>query len=130
MTALTLSVRVIGGSVGYCIFYNVFATKLKPQLIHYIGGTLLQAGITSTEFITTAIELTAASMVDELALLPGVQGNPLLYETLVVAGRIAYAEAYKWVYYVSIAFGGVSILAALFLGDVRPWMDERVAVVM
>ncbi|EXK82553.1 hypothetical protein FOQG_13122 [Fusarium oxysporum f. sp. raphani 54005] len=42
----------------------------------------------------------------------------LTYKIVIQAGQIAYAEAYKWVYYVSIAFGAVSVLASLFLGDI------------
>ena len=49
---------------------------------------------------------------------------------VVYAGQLAYAEAYKYVYYVSIAFGGVSIIAACFLGDISKYMDDHVAVVM
>jgi hypothetical protein len=49
---------------------------------------------------------------------------------VVGAGQIAYAESYKWVYYVSIAFGIVSILASCFLGDITKYMDDHVAVVM
>jgi Fungal trichothecene efflux pump (TRI12). len=49
---------------------------------------------------------------------------------VVGAGQIAYAEGYKWVYYVSIAFGGVSIVAACFLGDIQKYMTDHVAVVM
>ena len=49
---------------------------------------------------------------------------------VVAAGQIAYAEAYKYVYYVSIAFGTISIIAACFLGDISKYMDDHVAVVM
>lgn len=40
---------------------------------------------------------------------------------VVFAGQLAYAEAYKYVYYVSIAFGAVSIIAACFLGDINKY---------
>lgn len=48
----------------------------------------------------------------------------------VYAGQVAYSDAYKYVYLVSIAFGGVSIIAALFLGDISKYMDDHIAVVM
>jgi len=49
---------------------------------------------------------------------------------IVGAGQLAFAEAYKSVYYTSIAFGGISIIAACFLGDITKFMDDHVAVVI
>lgn len=131
ISALTLSIRVVGGSVGYCIYYNVFISKFIPAAKYYIGGTMMtKLNITSVEVITEVIELTGASLLDEIKLIPGIAGNETAYEMVVLAGQIAYAESYKYVYYVSIAFGAVSILAACFLGDITKYMDDHVAVVM
>jgi hypothetical protein len=49
---------------------------------------------------------------------------------VVTAGQLAYAESYKWVYYVSIVFGVISILASCFLGNITKYMTNHVAVVM
>ena len=86
--------------------------------------------ITSVAVITEAIEITGASLLPALEELPGIKGVPGAYELVVYAGQLAYAEAYKYVYYVSIAFGAVSIIAACFLGDIGKYMDDHVAVVM
>lgn len=98
--------------------------------------------ISNPEVIEAAIKLTGASLLGPIAELPGVQGNQVAVETIIGAGQLAYAAAYKWVYYVSIgkfesrlfcseqrtdatsAFGGVSILAALLLGDIGKYMGE------
>jgi preprotein translocase subunit Sec61beta len=80
--------------------------------------------------ITEVIELTGASLLDEIKLVPGIAGNEQAYEAVVAAGQIAYSEAYKWVYYASIAFGVVSILASCFLGNITKYMTNHVAVVM
>ncbi|KAF8247960.1 MFS general substrate transporter [Wilcoxina mikolae CBS 423.85] len=130
VAALTLAIRVIGGSIGYCVYYNVFINKFKPNAIHYIGGALYQMGIKDPKVIGEAIVLTGASMLEELHLLPGIAGNQTNYEILVKAGQLAFAESYKYVYLVSIAFGVVSILAACGLGDISKYMDDRVAVVI
>jgi MFS family permease len=131
ISALTLSIRVVGGSIGYTIYYNVFFSKFVPAAKHYIGGVMLtKLNITSIEAITEAIELTGASLLTEMKQIPGIAGNETAYEMVVAAGQIAYAESYKWVYYVSIAFGAVSIIAACFLGDITKYMDDHVAVVM
>lgn len=86
--------------------------------------------ITSKEVIGEAILITGSSLLPALQELPGIKGVPGAYELVVAAGQLAYAEAYKYVYYVSIAFGAVSIIAACFLGDISKYMDDHVAVVM
>ncbi|KAH7406344.1 fungal trichothecene efflux pump [Phaeosphaeria sp. MPI-PUGE-AT-0046c] len=126
VAALTLAIRVIGGSIGYCVYYNVFISAT-----HFIGGAMVtKLNITSKAVIGEAIEITGASLLPLLEELPGIKGVPGAYELVVYAGQLAYAEAYKYVYYVSIAFGGVSIVAACFLGDISKYMDDHVAVVM
>ncbi|KAI1871167.1 uncharacterized protein JN550_004612 [Neoarthrinium moseri] len=130
VAALTLSIRVIGGSIGYCVYFNIFVSKFGPAAVHHIGGTLMEAGINSTAVIAEVIELTSESLIDRIADIPGIAGNQALYDAVVRAGQVAYAESYKWVYYASVAFGGVSIVAALFLGDISKFMDDHVAVMM
>ena len=91
---------------------------------------VLELGITNQTYITDAIELTAASLLDGLKEIPGIAGNDTAYEMVVAAGQLAYAESYKYVYLSSIAFGAVSIIAACFLGNINKYMDDHVAVIM
>ena len=131
VAALTLSIRVIGGAVGYTTYYNVFVQKFVPNAIYYIGGTMeLELGITNATYIGDAIALTGASLLDGIKEIPGIAGNETAYNMVVAAGQVAYAESYKYVYLTSIAFGSVSILAACFLGNIDKYMDDHVAVVM
>jgi len=131
VAALTLSVRVIGGCVGYTTYYNVFLSKFVPNAIYYIGGVMeLELGITNATYIEAAIGYTGASLLPLLNTIPGIAGNETAYAMVVYAGQVAYAESYRYVYLTSIAFGSVSIIAALFLGNIDKYMDDHVAVVM
>ncbi|KAJ5143530.1 uncharacterized protein N7515_002317 [Penicillium bovifimosum] len=131
ISALTLSIRVVGGSIGYTIYYNVFVSKFVPAATKHIGGVMMtQLNITDVALIGEAIQLTSESLLGELRTIPGIAGNEAAYQMVVEAGQLAYAEGYKWVYYVSIAFGGISIIAACFLGDIQKYMTDHVAVVM
>jgi len=131
VAALTLSIRVIGGSVGYCVYYNVFLNKFIPEATKKIGFVMAyELGITNTTYIGEAITWTGASLLPLLHDIPGIGMNETAYNMVVVAGQEAYAYAYKYVYFTSIAFGSVSILAACFLGDIKQYMDDHVAVVM
>ncbi|KAL4963902.1 putative MFS drug efflux pump [Aspergillus stella-maris] len=116
ISALTLSIRVVGGSIGYTIYYNIFVNKFGPNAEHYIGGVMsTQLNITDVSLISEAIELTAASLLDGLHEIPGIQGNQAAYDAVVTAGRVAYAASYKWVYYASVGFGGPT--EALYLDN-------------
>ena len=130
VSALTLSIRVLGGSVGYCAYYNVFLSKFVPNAITYIGGAMYEAGVTDPTLIEEAISYTGASLIQLIADIPGIKGNQTAYESVVLAGQIAYAKSYVWVYYASIAAGCVSIIAACFLGDINKYMDDHVAVII
>lgn len=130
VAALTLSIRVIGGAVGYTVYYNVFVSKFEENAKTLIGGTMLQLGIQDKLLIGKAIHLTSAALLDQLPTIPGIGNNETALEMVTVAGRVAYAESYKYVYYVSIAFGGVCTIAACFLGNINQYMDDHVAVVV
>ena len=90
----------------------------------------LQLNITNETYITQAIALTGASLIEGIREIPGIAGNETAYQMVVKAGQIAYAESYKYVYLTSIAFGSISIISAVFLGNIDKYMDDHVAVVM
>lgn len=53
--ALSLSIRTVGGSIGYSIYYNIFATKLEKNLPNYVAEYAVKAGLPVTsavEFVT------------------------------------------------------------------------------
>lgn len=129
VAALTLSIRVLGGATGYAIYFNVFSQKFVPNAVKYLGAACVELGITAAEEIEAVVGITAIGLLPELKTLPGVNTTEA-YEKLVYAGQIAYAESYPWVYYVSLAFGGLSIVCSLFLGDIRKYMTDHVAVHM
>ncbi|KAK0301907.1 hypothetical protein LTR82_018076 [Friedmanniomyces endolithicus] len=131
IAALTLAIRVIGGPIRYCVYFNVFISKFVPAAFYYIRGAMeLKFNTTNRDVIKEAIGITRTSLLPLLDELPGIRCVPGAYDLVVLAGQIAYAEAYKYVYYVSTAFGAMSIIAACFLGDISKYMDDHVAVVM
>ena len=128
ITSLTLAIRVIGGATGYSVYYNVFANKVEPLFMKYVVPACVANGIKSPQDIHHIVQLTLSSLTEEILHIVG--GDQAKYEAIVLAGQKAYEQAYPWVYYCSISFGCVSILAALFLDDVGEFMDEKVAVIL
>ncbi|ERS99531.1 hypothetical protein HMPREF1624_04733 [Sporothrix schenckii ATCC 58251] len=144
-TAITLAVRVVGGAVGYCVYYNVFLHELVPRLESELIGTVLQGvqsaaaasptgstGVTNvTALISQVIMLTATSQTEVIAGLEGIGGpDSALYHSIITAGQQAYAGAYPFVYYISIGFGVISMIASLFMDDIGMYMDDHISVVI
>lgn len=127
VAALTLAIRVLGGAIGYAVYYNVFVNKFKSEAPTIIGKACYEIGITDPKIIGEAVVLTGASLIDNLKLIPGID-TTAKWEHIVAAGQMAYVKSYPPVYYVSIAFGGVSIICSLFLGDIKKYMTNHIAV--
>jgi hypothetical protein len=125
ITAVTLSVRLIGGSIGYAIYFNVFQNKLIAVFPSIVGTAVLKAGLPVSE-LEPFLEALAAKNTTELATLHGL--TPLILEAAQSAVNVAYVQAFRQIYFVSIAFGGAAIISSLFLGDIRKYMVDRIAV--
>lgn len=124
--ALSLSVRTVGGAIGYSIYFNVFVTKLKKNLPTYAATYAIGAGLPLADaeaFITTL--LTAPT---EIATAPGF--TPQILAAAQVGVRWAYAKSLHYVWYTSIPFGIAAIVCCLFLGSTAKYQTNRVAVAL
>lgn len=130
IAALTLAIRVVGGAIGYTTYYNVFIHRVEHELGLKIGAACFKNGIQDPKIIGMIAKLTGASLTERIIAIPGVSGNATIYNDIIVAGQEAFSIAYSRVYLVSIAFGAVSIIASIFLGDISKYMDDHVAVVI
>lgn len=72
--------QVVGGSIGYTIYYNVFVSEFTPTATHYISGVMMkELIITDTRLISEAIELIGALLLNRLRLIPGIARNETAY---------------------------------------------------
>lgn len=121
--ALSLAVRVIGGSIGYAVYYNVFVNKLTAKLPEEIAKFAINAGLplsSATEFVGTF--LTVPANVTNVA---GV--TPAILAAAVKGSQWAYAESLRMVWLVSIPFGICAIISCCFIGNTSTFMTNRVA---
>ena len=125
VTAITLSIRLIGGSIGYAIYFNVFENKLNNVIPINVGTAVAEAGLPLTE-IPAFIAALIAKNTTALAQLKGI--TPKILIAAENAVQMSYVEGFRQIYLVSIAFGGAAIIASLFLGDIKKYMVDRVAV--
>ena len=123
--AISLSIRVIGGSIGYAIYDNIFRTKLKTKLPTYVALYVVKAGLPPTsakEFVELFVG--APQKLANVSV-PGL--TPAVIEAATLGSRTAYADSLKDVWYTSIAFGSLAVLACVFLGNNSRFMTNRIA---
>ena len=147
-TALSLSVRTVGGAIGYSIYYNVFVTKLKKVLPTTVAAyaiqvlkphpspfllfplratnTLPQAGLPLAD-----AEVFVGTLLLEPTKIASVPGfTPQILAAAQVGVRWAYAMSLHYVWYTSIAFGVCAIVCCVFLPSTAKYQTNRVAVAL
>ncbi|CAK4034403.1 MFS general substrate transporter [Lecanosticta acicola] len=129
ITAITLSIRYIGGAVGFTVYYNVFFHEYLGLANIIAAPQITEAGITDDYFelvhlITLASTAQYQRLHEIIATSPSVMNKAEAYNIIIAGVQDAFAVAYRWPYWISIAFGGVCILCSLGLRDVRKFMQE------
>ncbi|SMQ47638.1 unnamed protein product [Zymoseptoria tritici ST99CH_3D7] len=123
VVSLALAIRVIGGSIGYSIYFNIFKNKLTAALPTYIAGKAVAPGLPATsavQFVTAFLTAPATA-----AKVEGVTA-----QVIAAAGRGAQeanAHAFYYVWVTSIAFGLVSVLLCMALPSNYKFLTNRVA---
>lgn len=129
VTALTFVARVLGGGIGFTVYYYVlnsqatshFQNESNPDSLALISAVL--AKFPTVAGVTVYINLLAINDVKNLLKLPGVT-QAFIDQTYVLAKPI-WASIFKDVWLVTLAFSGLGLICSLFLGDVRKYMTNR-----
>ncbi|CCG83888.1 protein of unknown function [Taphrina deformans PYCC 5710] len=135
VTALTFVARVLGGAIGFTIYYyilNYDATKLfadttNPQSLKLIT-TLFGAGFNNIPQITKILNEFAISDTKSLLATPGF--SQALLDRVGVLAQPIWAQAFQNVWLVTLAFSGLGLICSLFLGDVKKYMTNHRAVII
>jgi hypothetical protein len=122
--ALSLSIRTVGGTIGYSIYYNIFATKLAKRLPLNVAAFALAAGLPETSLEQFVGAFFAAP--ETLASVPGV--TPAVIAGATKGTQWAYSESLKVVWLTSIAFGSMAIVCCILLPSTKKYQTNRVAV--
>jgi hypothetical protein len=127
VTAITLAVRYIGGAIAFSAYYNIFYPKLLSNLTRIGGAALFQPTITyDVATITTMLTLAAQAMYgklrDFIATAPYLNQREIAYDIVIKATQESFALAYRWPYYMSIAFGGICFICAFGLKDIKHFL--------
>lgn len=124
VVALGLSIRVVGGSIGNAVYFNVFYQKINEALPRNLIQYTLRAGLPSTSLVPFLGAIQTGDM-EAAAQVPGV--TPAILDAVMWGSRWAYADSLKYVWFVSIAFGAIAIISSLFVANIRRFMTNRIA---
>nr|POE51505.1 serine/threonine-protein kinase ppk16 [Quercus suber] len=123
-SALSLTARFLGGSIGTSIYFNVFNTQITANAAS-VASAAIQAGLPAANAESFVGALLGGDTAAATAV-PGVTDAVIQAATL--ATQWAYADALKFVWYTTIPFGVISCVCCLFLPNIRKYMTNRVAV--
>jgi hypothetical protein len=137
VTALTLSIRYIGGAIGYSIYVNMMTKEATKYLglmaqntiaLQAIVNPLVPAGREAIKNIVIAIANARFDTVKEIMATDPTVLQKDAFPIILAASQEAWSQAYKLPYHVSIAFGGATVILSFFLGDIRQYMTSKIAV--
>lgn len=129
ITAATISVRILGGSIAYAVYNDIFTSRFDNLVTKYIAPAALKVGITSTRQIEIIAAILRSGGYDQLLVYPGTGVvSQAQVEVLTQAGKETLVASFSLVYYVSICFGGIAVIACCFLTGIEEQMVAGVAV--
>lgn len=122
--ALTLAVRIFGGTIGYSVYSNIFSNKLTSNLPTLVGQYAVEAGLPEASLVDFITAFLATPPDPSLATIPGV--TPEVIASAALGAQWAFSESLKYVFIASIPFGVLATVSALFLRDLNKYMTNRV----
>lgn len=124
VVALTISLRTVGGTIGYAAYYHLVHQNFTAAIEKYMVPTLIKIGIHDKENIIAISDAVSNGLRATIPNFPGVD-TPEKAIAIIEAGNLCFQDAYPKVYFVSIAFGGAAIIAACLLPDITKLMDSE-----
>ena len=125
VAGLALSIRLIGGQIGYTVFYNILQPKLTDEIASILVPGLQNAGLPPQQipgFIGALVAHNTTAIIDTPGFTPGI-----LVASIEGVNEV-FLKSFPIVYYAAIGFGGAAVIASLFLGNIRKYITDRVAV--
>lgn len=134
ITAITLSIRYIGGAIGFAVYSNLYFHKFTEYATDIVAvKTIIGNGIVSPKniaFVGYLTELVGNAKFTELK--AAIAESPMVlnkdsYGLIIAAAQEAFAMAYRYPYWISIAFGAICFILSFFVGDIAPLLTNDVA---
>jgi hypothetical protein len=120
-TGVLGSIRALGGAVAQSVYVSIFTNELTSNLPKYVAPAAQAAGLPASSLPA----LFAGISTGNFTAVPGI--TPAI--TAVVGAQTihAYKDAFHIVFYATIPFGALLIIAAFFVPDMEKYLTRNVA---
>jgi MFS family permease len=118
------SFRQASGSIAASIYVSILTNRLTTTLPANVAPAALKAGLPSAD-LPALFAAIGAGTPAALEAVPDI--SPAIMVAVGDAVKVAYSQAFQTVYLTSIAFGGLAIIAALFITSIDDLMTDFVA---
>ncbi len=122
--------RSLGGCVGNAVFGTIFREIVNQQLVPRITAAATANGfdVANLAKLIPAVSAAGVGVPDAFAAVPGITSA---VETATLSAlKDAYAHAFKIVFYSTIPFGVIALIAALFIADATKYMTNHTSIEM
>ena len=129
-TGLIGTFRSSGGSLGSAIFSTILTTVSRKQLDARITQAAVSNGFDPSHLsqLIPAVSESALGVPDAFTKVPG--ASPAVQNAVLEAFKEAYAYAFARVFYATIPFGVIAIIAACFIKDAGRFMTNHTSVAL
>ncbi|KAF2735795.1 siderophore iron transporter [Polyplosphaeria fusca] len=112
-------------TIASTVYSVVLTSRIQDTLTTQIPAKIIAAGLPAS---SVAEYMTAIAAGGPQALLDQVQGlTPQILAEGATAYRYAYADAYRTIFLVSLAFGGLAMIASCFIPNIDSMMNSKIA---
>ncbi|KAE8146978.1 siderophore iron transporter [Aspergillus avenaceus] len=118
------SAKQVGGTIATAIYVAILKNRLAVNLPHDVSTTALSAGLPQSS-LTELLTAVSASDAAAMKSVPGMTSQILALVSDAV--KTAYSESFRTVFLVTIAFGGLSVMAAVCTVSVDSKLNNEVA---
>lgn len=120
-TGVLGSIRAAGGAIAQALYVSVLDNKLTTYLPANVAPAALKAGLPSSSLPDLFAGITAGNF----SAVPGITSNIIA----VVGEQVtrSYIDSFKVVFYVTVPFGVILILAACFVPNMESFLGNNVA---
>jgi len=124
-TGIAGSSRSAISTVASTVYSVVLTARIGQTIPAQVPNAVIGAGLPETSVQDYFTAMTAGGTPELLASVPGL--TPAIQEAGALAYRLAYMEAYRTIFYVSIAFGVLCIIVSFFIQDMDQYMTSAIA---
>ncbi|KAJ5360842.1 hypothetical protein N7517_010033 [Penicillium concentricum] len=114
---------LLGGAVAVTIYSVVFNSKIKKALPLKLSESVLQVGLPESSLADFLVAYTTGN--PALANVPGV--TPVVLSAARAAKKVAYADSFRYIWYILLAFAGICLVPALLFSPTAKYMTNEVA---